>query len=748
MRLSVLIGAALLPLILAASVTAHPLGNFSINQFTRIEVRPGVVRLHHVVDMAEIPTLQETPAIDANADGVLDRDELDAYAKRTSSMVGPALSVVSDGQPVALHVVGAVASTAPGAGGLNTLRIECDYEGATDSAAAAVRSVQFHNMYLAERLGWREIVVVPAGGVTVFDASITGNSASDELRAYPDGALAAPLAEVSGQFSYTLGAAPSGSTPLALRDGQPLVVARDRLAELIAVPTVTPWVALIGLLVAAGLGGFHALSPGHGKTIVGAYLVGARGTPWHAVLLGLTVTITHTAGVFALGLVTLFASQYVVPERLYPVLGVVSGAIVLAMGVSMFATRLRGLAGVQVDVHSHSDLEGHMHTHGGTAHSHLPPGADGSPVTVRSLVALGISGGLLPCPSALVVLLAAISLHRVAYGLLLVVAFSVGLAGVLTAIGFVFVYAGRKVKQLGPVSRLFRVVPIASAAAIAIIGGLICYGALGQAGIDVSAVVAQFLAEAESPSFQGMGALGVLGLGLLFGLKHATEADHIVAVTTIVSEHRKLTHGAIVGALWGVGHTASLVVVGTVVLALRIAIPEAVASWLEFGVAVMIIGLGAMAMVRGIRGRGAVHVHKHEHDGRAHAHVHFHEDESESHIRGSAHSHTVSRIGFKPLLVGAMHGLAGSAALTLLVLTQISSAGLGLLYLVVFGIGSIGGMLAMSGLVGVPFALTSGRLSRMHHVLQIAAGLFSLLFGFWYAYVSGIVVLGHVGASS
>ena len=236
------------------------------------------------------------------------------------------------------------------------------------------------------------------------------------------------------------------------------------------------------------------------------------------------------------------------------------------------------------------------------------------------------------------------------------------------------------------------------------------------------------------------GALALLGLGFIFGLKHATEVDHVVAVSTIVSEQRNLLRSAMVGGLWGAGHTASLVVVGTIVLALRIAIPESVSNWLEFCVALMIIGLGATALVRALRrGRTNVHIHEHSHHDVSHVHIHFHEHETEHTTRASSHSHAVSRPGLKPLFVGAMHGLAGSAALTLLILTQIDSAALGLLYLAVFGIGSVLGMLLMSGLVGLPFALSARVFSGFSHVLQTIAAMLSIAFGLWYAYETGII---------
>ena len=227
--------------------------------------------------------------------------------------------------------------------------------------------------------------------------------------------------------------------------------------------------------------------------------------------------------------------------------------------------------------------------------------------------------------------------------------------------------------------------------------------------------------------------LTLLGIGLLFGLKHATEVDHVVAVSTIASQQRNVLRSALVGALWGAGHTASLLIVGVIVLSLRIAIPKSVSNWFEFGVALMIIGLGATALWQALRKRGDVHVHEHTHEGVSHVHIHFHESQTRHKVERK-HSHAVSAVGIKPVLIGMMHGLAGSGALTLLVLTQIDSVWVGFLYLAIFGFGSIVGMLLMSSLIGLPFALSSRRLSNLHHRMQLAAAIVSIAFGLWYAY--------------
>ncbi|MBC8078093.1 MAG: sulfite exporter TauE/SafE family protein, partial [Chloroflexales bacterium] len=255
---------------------------------------------------------------------------------------------------------------------------------------------------------------------------------------------------------------------------------------LIALPVSGPAALLLTLLVAFGLGAMHALAPGHGKTVVAAYLVGSRGTALHALFLGITTTITHTVGVFALGLVTLFVSRYILPEQLYPWLGVLSGAFVVIIGVALFTGRLSLLHGHS---HTHDHTADGLHSHGGFTHAHAGAAATKraarpqGPLGWGSLLMLGISGGLLPCPSALVVLLSAIALGRVGFGLLLILCFSLGLASVLTAIGIALVHAGRLFDRVPVNGRLLRVLPVASALVVTIIGLGITLQALVQTGL-------------------------------------------------------------------------------------------------------------------------------------------------------------------------------------------------------------------------------------------------------------------------
>ena len=242
-------------------------------------------------------------------------------------------------------------------------------------------------------------------------------------------------------------------------------------------------------------------------------------------------------------------------------------------------------------------------------------------------------------------------------------------------------------------------------------------------------------------NLESLSSLALLGLGLVFGLKHATEVDHVVAISTIVSQDRSVLRSAAVGALWGAGHTASLLVIGALVLFLRVAIPAQVTGWLEFAVALMIVGLGVAALYRALRKSNEVHVHQHLHDGLSHVHIHFHENETKHEVSSpKLHSHALRQVGWRPVLIGTMHGLAGSGALTILVLTQIESPWLGFMYLAIFGLGSIVGMLLMSGLIGLPFALTSRNLTNVHHRLQTIAAVLSICFGIWYAYQTGFNV--------
>jgi len=475
-----------------ARAAAHPLGNFTVNQYSRLEVTRDAIHLRYVVDMAEIPAFQERQAIDGDGDGQVSEAEQVAYLARQIPALLAGLSLSVDGEPVEVQVTEQSLSFPEGQGGLPTLRLLLDIDAPVSGGAAL--AVTYRDDNFNERLGWREIVVVPSEGVALRDATVPAQDQTDELQAYPEDLLSSPLDVRVASFTIVPAAASNTAQPL----GEPVPSqerGEDSFAALIATPELTPPVIGLALLLALLLGAGHALTPGHGKTIVAAYLIGARGTARHAVFLGLTTTITHTLGVFALGFITLFVANYILPEQIYPWLEFASGLMVVGIGITLFRSRLVGLlrrgagrtavvsGGAHVHAHEHDDGHGHDHDHGPYGHSHLPPGGDGQPVTWRSLLALGVSGGLLPCPSALVVLLGAIALNRVALGMLLIVAFSVGLAAVLTGIGLLLVYARSLFEHFPTDGRLLRTLPVVSAAVVTLAGLAITLGALVQAGV-------------------------------------------------------------------------------------------------------------------------------------------------------------------------------------------------------------------------------------------------------------------------
>jgi nickel/cobalt transporter (NicO) family protein len=415
MKRLVLLLAVAAALLGPAAASAHPLGNFTINRFSRVEVSGHRLYVLYVLDLAEIPTFQ-AGHIDAKV-----------YAQRIASNAH--LTVA--GHPVRLVPLGQALARPPGAGGLQTTRLEVVLAGPRLSGPA---HLDYRDSNYADRIGWKEIVV---GAHTP--------SRSDELRAYPKDLLESPLDVTSASAELSPGSGADVAPPLS--SGTSLQ-APDRIADagfasLVGQSHLSLLVILASLAAALFWGAAHALSPGHGKTIITAYLVGQRGTPRHAALLGLVVTITHTIGVFSLGLVTLALSQFIVPDRLYPWLNLVSGLLVVGIGASVLRARWR-----------HSRQHHHHHHHGEKGTS------------FRSLFAVGVSGGLLPCPSALVVLLAAISLHRVAFGLLLILAFSAGLALTITGIGLAAVLARTAFRRVSFEGRLVRLLPAASALVI------------------------------------------------------------------------------------------------------------------------------------------------------------------------------------------------------------------------------------------------------------------------------------------
>jgi nickel/cobalt exporter len=519
---------------------AHPLGNFTINHYSRLEFADEKARIDYVLDFAEIPTFQQKGKLDPNEDGELSGAEARAYLDAKLPYLVEDLHLRVGKEALPLRVLDSSAAYGPGQGGLPVLRIEArlltdlpkDWE---DHGAG-----HYIDSTYEDHLGWREIVVRGGPSIAIKGSSAPSSGVSDELRTYPNDMLSSPLDIQEATFTLVPG---EGS----VADGPVGEVARNystsdygfesngyisklyaKLNSLISFTSPSPTVILISLLSALLWGALHAFTPGHGKTVVAAYLIGDRGTAWHAAFLGLTVTLTHTLGVFALGGVAMYLSRYILPEALFPWLSVVSGLLVVVIGLSLLFSRSRDLFGsgkarhttlrhadgphthshgghdhsyAYAHVahshphggheHSHEHVrsahshDGHEHTHsqGGHTHSHLPPGADDSKAGIHGLVALGVSGGLVPCPAALVLLLSAISLGRLGFGMVLVVVFSMGLAVVLTGIGLLMVYARRLFERYSFETRIPRFLPVASAAAISFVGLVIVLGALSQTGL-------------------------------------------------------------------------------------------------------------------------------------------------------------------------------------------------------------------------------------------------------------------------
>jgi nickel/cobalt transporter (NicO) family protein len=457
-RLLVVLAAGVAFALLPAAAFAHPLGNFSVNHVAQVSVSSDRVDVRYVLDEAEIPTFQHRSLRDAE---LLDRTRAEVERRLVLSV---------DGRRVALRPAGRATIAHPdGQGGLATTRIELPLS----AAVSAPRRVELRDGTYPGRVGWKAIVARPGRGTAVRSSAPAGDP-TNGLRAYPADLLESPADLRVARFDVAPGAgtlsAPDGSRTTA---GAPEPRADEGFTKVFGDAAAGKGVLVLLLLAAFGWGAVHALSPGHGKAMVAAYLVGTRGTPRHALALGAIVTATHTAGVFALGAITLALSAYVLPETLYPWLNLISGVLVVGIGASVLRANLRRRR--RADAHHHEHH--HHHHHGHDHHHHLPqqPGW-------RGLLAMGAAAGLIPCPSALVVLLGAIAQGEVALGMLLIVAFSAGLAATLTALGLAVVLATRFIRRLRVPSGLVTALPAGSAVVIVIVGCVLTARALPLVG--------------------------------------------------------------------------------------------------------------------------------------------------------------------------------------------------------------------------------------------------------------------------
>ena len=487
-------------LLLVQALFAHPMGNFSINHYTRLEARSDRIAGRLILDMAEIPTVTEMSRLDANQDGVVSDAEQADYLRVMSAQLGRELTLSVNERLVTLNIVQKDVALLPGAGGLRTLRLTLDFTADVPPFSSNTPAhIVYKDANYPTRTGWKEIVVVGNAAV-LRDSSVPATDLSKELTVYPSDPSIAPLQVTEARFTLFQGRenreegreGNQSSINLSFPNTQHSTpnTPFDSFTQSIAAERLTPALMLLALLSAFGFGALHALSPGHGKTMVAAYLIGTKGTAWHAILLGLVVTLTHTVGVFALGLITLSASRYIVPERLYPVISGMSGLAVAGMGAGLLWHRLRIWRSEVSERASESEEREHaeaVHNTGATLSSNNTDTAEdefymqrrsSGPMPLRTLIGLGITGGALPCPSALVVMLSAIALHRIGFGLLLIVSFSLGLAVVLTVLGLLVMRARGLMERASPMTKYMPGLSVLSVGAVTLIGLLLLFRSL------------------------------------------------------------------------------------------------------------------------------------------------------------------------------------------------------------------------------------------------------------------------------
>lgn len=507
-----------LVLLLPAAALAHPLGNFTINHFAGIRVGVDRIGLDVVIDWAEIPTFGERQRMDTDGDGQVSDAETESERQVACTSLASRLTLNVGGQALGLSVEAAGLSFPQGAGGLSTMRLVCEYLAILPSPLTARTAVHFADGSSPGRIGWREITVT-GDGVTISGAATPTQSVSGRLTSYPQDLLSVPLAMAGLTVAATPGgpgvpasciadafalvATPTAATPgfgcapAANRAGQaatpPLGEAPQsrvatpagavpggvgsEISSLLQTRDLTAPIVIASLLTAMGLGAAHALTPGHGKTVMAAYLVGTRGTAPQAVALGLTVTIAHTVGVLLLALIVLSVSR-VTPEVFNHAAGIVSGLLVVSIGGWLFLRQGFPVLRARLAPAAHRDPAAHheseMHSHGGVEHRH--DASAGEPLTWRSLFALGLFGGLVPSINALIILLATLATGRAAYGVVLVVAFGVGMAIVLGGTGLGLVYASRwmaRSPSTSPMGRIARLAPAITSIVIIVVGVLV-----------------------------------------------------------------------------------------------------------------------------------------------------------------------------------------------------------------------------------------------------------------------------------
>ncbi|MEU6104533.1 sulfite exporter TauE/SafE family protein [Streptomyces flaveolus] len=474
---AVLVAAAALALLPVHVAGAHPLGNFTVNRYDGLVVAPGELRVDHVEDLAEIPATQAGP----------DRERLGTaeWARRRCEAAARGSRLTVDGRAVALTARRGHARVRPGQAGLDTLRVECRLT--APLPASATVSVAFRAAGSSSGPGWREITA--RGDRTTLTASdVPEASVSRELTRYPDALLSSP----ADTATASLRVRPGGAALDGERQDAPAASVLPRSADrwtraldsLVARRDLTLGFAGLALALAVALGALHALAPGHGKTLMAA-AAAARGGGARlkdVLPLAASVTVTHTLGVVALGLLVTAGSA--AGPSVVAWLGVAGGVLVTLAGANLLRRALRDRG--RPHSHSHGHGHSHSHSHGDHQGEHTHP-------TLRGTVLLGFAGGLVPSPSAVVVLVGAAALGQAWFGLLLVVAYGTGLALTLTAAGVAVVRLGDGVRRVlnrrprwtssPPAALLRRVTPLASACAVVAVGaGLVFRGAASALG--------------------------------------------------------------------------------------------------------------------------------------------------------------------------------------------------------------------------------------------------------------------------
>ena len=419
---------------------AHPLGNFTINTSAALVVRADEVVVDHAVDMAEIPTLQEQRQLDPDGDGTPSVEEETAYRSASCEDLRTGLRLRIDGAAAPLTLRSSSFSLPAGQAGLSTLRLRCVFATAIDPAVA--HDLRFEDRTYPDRLGWREVTAA-GDGATIVRSDVPSESPSGRLRSYPTGV--APSHVLTASIAFRPGGA---ALPTEAGPGVAAPATGGFLAGFAARPDLSAGLIALMIAAAVGVGAIHALGPGHGKSLIGAYLIGADGTLRQAAAVGAAVSVMHTASVLGLGLLVLSAERVFAPERVYPWLGLASGLVALGLGAALLVSRIHSLS---------EGRHGHDHPH------------PDRPLSRRGLVALAFAGGILPSPSALVVLLGSVAIGRAALGLVLIAAFSAGLAASLVAVGVLAIRARHVATGRLPAG-LMRLAPVVSAACIALVG--------------------------------------------------------------------------------------------------------------------------------------------------------------------------------------------------------------------------------------------------------------------------------------